>query len=487
MISRRTFAAFLLLGLLIRLAGLALPGTPDTMVWKIWSYNGARLGATRLYGVGGNPPERRLLEYGGEATTVDYPPLSLYEFSAAGHIIRALRPTFPNDAILGASLKLLPVLAEVGLAILLLRVGSRGAALAYWLNPAAILNASYLGYTDSLFVLPAVAALVAADVGWLEVAGGLFGAALLTKVQAILIGPVFLLILLPGFGRLVRFAAGMVYVAIAAIAPFVFAGAAPNMLQALASLTHHDMLSGYAANVWWIVTYLIRASYAVGDLGAWAAFTMPVRILAITRTLEIGLPNPRPFAMMLVLITFIWAVRKAKVGRTLSGRAADSPATATPARMSGPPDVCQLSAVGAFLVHAYFVLAVQVHENHLFMAIPLLALAASGRPAFRPILIAVSAIAALNFNLFYGIDGRGWLALPRGITIVDASVVLSAANAVALIWHARVLSAGMPSRATPRSGSSLAGASPSDPPRTLPSDPPLVRVDPRYTDARCPA
>jgi hypothetical protein len=82
-------------------------------------------------------------------------------------------------------------------------------------------------------------------------------------------------------------------------------------------------------------------------------------------------------------------------------------------------------------------LSAQVHENHLWGAVPLLVLAAAGRPAFRSILFLVSAIVALNLNLFYGF-GAGY-ALPRTLTVIDATVVLAAINCAALWRHALVL------------------------------------------------
>lgn len=53
-------------------------------------------------------------------------------------------------------------------------------------------------------------------------------------------------------------------------------------------------------------------------------------------------------------------------------------------------------------MHAYATLSAQVHENHLFGVVPLLVLAAAGRRAFWPICVTVSAVVALNLNLFYG-------------------------------------------------------------------------------------
>ena len=104
----------------------------------------------------------------------------------------------------------------------------------------------------------------------------------------------------------------------------------------------------------------------------------------------------------------------------------------------------------AFCVHAYATLSAQVHENHLFAAVPLLVLASAGRPAFRPIAIGVSAIVALNLNLFYGLgDGIGF-ALPRALTVIDATVWLAVANCFWLSWHARVLRRECSTAAAPR-------------------------------------
>ena len=81
-------------------------------------------------------------------------------------------------------------------------------------------------------------------------------------------------------------------------------------------------------------------------------------------------------------------------------------------------------------------LAVQVHENHLYLAIPLMAAAAATLPELRGPLLLVSGVFALNLFLFYGI-GRGYPLPPRGFTIIDATVVLSFVNVGALVWHGR--------------------------------------------------
>jgi hypothetical protein len=102
-------------------------------------------------------------------------------------------------------------------------------------------------------------------------------------------------------------------------------------------------------------------------------------------------------------------------------------------------DLAIAAALGAFTVHAFFVLNVGVHESHQLFEIPLLVLAAALRSRLRPVLIVVSAIVTLNINYLYGISiGWGW-AVPRTLTGLDVSVVLAIVNVAALAWFAATL------------------------------------------------
>jgi hypothetical protein len=442
-LSRSQFATIVLAGILIRAAALPGPGTGDLTVWKVWSYNAARHGVGDMYGVGGTPPERRELEYAGAKATVDYPPLALMELGVAGQAYWIWsRHHFPNATPLNAFVKLPSVAGEIALVLLLFALvrrhagvaAARFAAAAYWLNPAALFDASILGYLDVQYVLPAIAAVAAAAAGWPALAGALIAAAVLTKAQGIFIAPaVALAIWTMGapekrVARLRSAAAGGLAVAAAIVAPVVAAGGWPNMLQALGRLAHHDMLSANATNLWWGIGWLLRVRYSVHDMGVWAALTAPAKILGIQRVIDIGYPDPRTIGIVLTIAATAWALWIAR----------------------GARDLWALAGLGAFVVHAYATLSAQVHENHLFAAVPLLVLASAGRRAFRPIAIGVSAVVALNLNLFYGFgDGIGY-ALPRGITIVDATVIVALLNCLLLSWHAAVLRRECSTAAAPR-------------------------------------
>jgi hypothetical protein len=435
----KRFAAAIVLGFAIRAVALPLPGTHDVAVWKIWSYGASHDRIGRLYGVGGTPPERRVVTMHGAGTTVDYPPLALAELGAAGRVYRWLnRGDYPDGTALIVALKIPLLIADTamlallafGLVPLVGATRARRGALAYWLNPAILLDGAFLGYLDPLFIAPACASFVAVALGAPFIAGALAAAACLTKPQAILLIPAVAFAawctprvpqgLTPHASRhaLARAAAGGAVTLAAGISPVLIAGALPNFLQAMGRLGQHDMLSANACNVWWIVGYVLRAYYSMHDMGAWAAFTAPAKILGISRVVELGYPNPRTIGLILAGASTAWAVWTARRRR----------------------DIWIAVALAAFVTHAYATLAAQVHENHLFAAVPLLGLAAVGRPRLVPAFALVSAIFALNLNLFYGISEDIGYALPRTATVIDATVLLAAVNCGALAWHAAVFS-----------------------------------------------
>ena len=323
-------------------------------------------------------------------------------------------------------MKLPPFLAEIGLLVLVWRAirrqyGDAAAAWAcsaFWVNPSMMLAGPILGYLDPLMALPALWSIVAAASGSSFAAGALLAVAYLTKAQAVFVIPVVAVTSwTAGRARSVALmASGAAIVSALVLAPFVAAGAWRNVLQGVGSLLRHDMLSADAANLWWIVTYVMRAVYAVHDLGVWGAWTMTVRILGISRIVELGYPNPRPLATAAVVMASVWALWRVRHERGLT----------------------VLAASAAFIVHAYFVLGVQVHENHLYLAVPLLAVAAAVHRSLRPVFFGVSAVFALNLFLFFGL-GRDVPLPPRHLTILDTTVLVAVANCALVIVHARRL------------------------------------------------
>lgn len=426
------FAAALVIGAAVRIAALPLAGTGDVAIFKGWSYVAAARGAARLYDWAAAPQDRSLRQFEGVNAQGDYPPLALYELEVVGRLYRrAAGGHFPDNPALTASIKALPLLADVGIACLLFVAtrqaigvgGARWAALAYWLNPALILCTNVLGYVDTLFMLPTLGALVAGLAGRPTVAGALMAAAVLTKPQALVLAPAVALVIwnLSERGRGSRYVsalAGAAVVSVAILVPVIAAGSARNMALAVGSvIVGTDMLSAGAFNLWWLVGHLLRMIHEVPATGFTAAIRMQADIVPLVAIIDVALPTARILGSTLALAAIGWGLWTSRRAR----------------------DLWLVAAAGAFAVHAYAALATQVHENHLLAALPLLTIAAAARRQFLPVLVAVSAIFALNLNLLYGFGEDIGHALPRTATGVDMTVLIAAANCAALVWHGSVL------------------------------------------------
>lgn len=429
------------LGLVVRLAALPLPGTLDVSVWKIWAFAASTDHPARLYGVGGDPPQRRALRYRGRYATVDYPPLALVVLAGVGRIYRGLRPDFPDGPLLSAAVKVPVVAADAAVAGLLLALGrrlgtgsaGRRIALAYWVMPAVPLAGAALGYLDVLAAVPAVGGLVAGAAGRWGWAGTLAAAAALTKAQGVLVWPAlaWLAWRRAGWQGLLRCLAGVVLAGAAIVSPVALEGALPNLRVALGSLTRHDMVSGNAANVWWVFTWVFRAWYDL-DQGVWAAIAQPARVLALSTVEELAHVSLRPIGTILVGLAVAWGIWRAGLARCHV--AAEPPSH----------DVARAAALGAWTVHAYFMLGAAVHENHLFLALPCALVASAVLPGYVRMARALGALLALNLFLFYGIsESIGWLP-SRTPLLIDSTVMLALAGVALFAWHARMAAAALP-------------------------------------------
>lgn len=428
MASPRLLAAALVAGLLIRALALPLPGTGDVVIWKVWSFAGSS-DLTSMYGIGGSPPERRALHWRGEAMTVDYPPIALAELSIAGRLYRAWSPAFDDGRMLNAAVKLPGLLAELAFLVWLLwrgreLVGEAAAswlAIAFWLNPAVLIDSSVLGYLDMQMAVPLAVAVAAAWRGRAAIAACLLTIAVLTKAQALFVAPVIVVAAwrqsATRLVSLVEMAGAGLATAAVAFVPFIARGAWTNMVQALSRLAAHDMLSAQAANVWWIFTWILRVLDVGPEWGWRRSLTQEVRILAITRAVDLGYPNARIVGLVVVGALTLWGLV------TIWRR----------------PSFAVIAGTSAWTMYAYAMFAAQVHENHLAPAVVLLAPAAAAEPRLRGIFWALTGIVTLNLYLFYGF-GEGWPALiSRQITYVDASVVLAVLSLGTFAWFTRTL------------------------------------------------
>ncbi|MFI5179412.1 MAG: hypothetical protein ACHQO8_12655, partial [Vicinamibacterales bacterium] len=342
-----------------------------------------------------------------------------------------VRPAFDDTRWLNVFVKLPGLVAEIALVALLLTRGRRvmgdaGATwttLAFWLNPLVLLNGAALGYLDAQMTVPLVIAVLAAWTGQGALTGLLIAVAVLTKAQAIFVVPALAAILYRRADRVRGLvAAGVAGTTLSAalVAPFVVRGAWTNLVQAVGRLATHDMLSAQAANVWWIFTWVLRAIDMWTEWGWWRAIAQEVRILGISRAEALGYPNARVVGLALTTIAIGWACWQIRREVTLA----------------------RAAAVAGWCAYAYAMLAPQVHENHWYASVPLFALAAGAERRYRTVFWAITAIAALNLYLFYGL-GDGWPpVIHRAWTGVDMTVVLSVVNVAVFAYAGWLIASG---------------------------------------------
>ena len=425
--SRRTLVALLVLGAIVRIVVMPLPGTPDVSALKVWSY-GAVQDFSGVYGVGGTPLERRDIHWHDDSGTVTYPPMSIAELATVGHFYQAIRPDYPDSVLLTVLIKLTGLLSEIVFVAFLLTWGRRAmgaaaaewSAIAFWLSPGIWFTGSALGYTDAQAAVPIMLALIAALSNWPVVAGALAAVAVLTKPQAVFLVPVLAVLIVRrasafDWRGLCRAAFGGALTTLVIFTPFIVRRSMPNVMQAMARLFQHDMLSAQAANLGWIGTWLLRAGYAVPDIGWYRALRIKIGILGISRVSALGYPNARVVGTLMTLTALGWAMWRTSRGVSRAGA----------------------TALAAWSLYAYFMFGAQVHENHLYIALPILVLAAGELKTLRPAFWVLSAIVTLNIYLFEGLGTGHPPLIDRRWTVIDMSVLLSVINVCVFIWFTR--------------------------------------------------
>jgi hypothetical protein len=294
-------------------------------------------------------------------TYLIYPPGMAYVYRAAVDVAERFPPPawLAGGDWLRYSVKLMPVAGHVALALSLFGVCAavggywRGwvAATLYAWNPATLFDAAYWGQGDSLnttLLVLAIGALVLSPSGWLSWAGGAvagvcLAAGSLVKPQTWVFLPLLLWVAWRRTGPigLGALAGAGVATTLVLVRPWVEAGRLADMLTVFAALPQvMPSVSANGHNLWWLklpgVAISVFDSQPVGGFGDWAA--PPLVTHATVGRLAFGL-----FALLPLL------------------------------RLTGPVTARLVLAGAAYTASAYFMTITQVHENHQFAAVALLA------------------------------------------------------------------------------------------------------------------
>lgn len=337
--SRRLLVgAGLALALAVGLGAATGPGYPtDSAHYKFWTRLVTLEGIHRAYR--GVWPE----------TYAIYPPLHLYYYRLVGEIYRQTAdPAFDPDRALESGLltfllKVPAVLAHVaaaGVVYLVARSGfGPGPALlamgACAFNPALVFTVSRWGQPDSVHTLFLLAGFGLLGSGRVGPAGAAFGLAAMSKPQAWVVLPLAAWASVRWFGpgRTLRGLGAGSAVGLGLSLPFIAGGTVGELLTLPAQTAGvMPVVSANAHNLWWLLT--LGRGLTIPD---WAPFIGPVSYRAAGLGLTLG----------------VLAAGLAAVGRE--------------------PDRLRLWVLAAFTGFGFFMLAPQVHENHLFFVPALLA------------------------------------------------------------------------------------------------------------------
>lgn len=421
---RKVLAAAFLLGILLRLAFITLPGTGDMIYFKGWSLAAADFGVVNVY-----PPFPSEIAYALSRfyhLPVNYPPITAHYLGVVGEVYRHLPHHFQTAGLHNALVKAPVIMLEFLAACLLYRFVARKrdvrsgviAFSCYWLNPVFILGGAVMGYQDGVAIGLSLMSLLFALESRIILSCAMLSAALLAKQLALFIVPVLALYLvLASCRRKVFFG----FVAAAAVCCVVLApylaidGRVAEVYRYLADVSVHSYISANALNVWWIYTSLIQVFEQWSAGGQFLEQVMGVKLVYLVTT------SPAVHTV----------ARVAYVGFTVLNLAFLT---------------SRRNSAGAYLYAAfmqfygYFMLMTGVHENHLLYAplflVPLLFTAGSMRYMYG----AVSTVAFANLFLFYGPTGDQAI---RGMGAYSLLTFLfSIANLALFAWAVVILVRG---------------------------------------------
>jgi dolichyl-phosphate-mannose-protein mannosyltransferase len=379
------------IALAARLPFIDRPGLPsDIALFVAWAETAATQGLADLFG----------------REDYNYPPVASYIFFLVGHLQRDVldRPFSTDSLSMRAALKLPALLSDLVItAVLYLFLARRtslviaiAGALAYALNPAIIHDSMVWGQWDSLVALPMLLATICLIASRPRLATAFLMIAILIKFQAVVLVPLFFVVILRQFGWRGLQSSALTGAATATILliPVIVAGQIRQTVDVYVGLTHAEpWISLNAYNLWWLVNWLQSGSPTITLKGGESLF---------------GPITYKQAALGLYAIAVGGGV-------------------AAFARMRLSVETISLGASASVI--AFFTLAPEMHERYLLPALPLLILAFDSR-LHRWIVAILSLTLFLNLHwTLSSAEGVPW-STPK----LAATGVLSAVNLAALAW-----------------------------------------------------
>jgi hypothetical protein len=432
--TRQKLLLVLAAGFAIRLAFLWMPGTEDMGYFRMWGAQALRSGILKVYtwkdedtltaammtlrGMPYHPHTSSPTDLGPALGVPDYPPGNILVLEITVGLCKLLQGgALRAGRVLDACLNLPPVLFALASTLALWFFARKerapralAATAALWLNPALILTSPVLGLQDPIFAFLGLLALMFAFRRQWTLSALFLALSCLTKPQGIFLVPVLTAAAWAegSWRSLARYTARCLLFFLLPLLPYILSGRILAPAAAIFRGSIFPALSAQTANVWWLVGPFVRAlashdwSALRGELGmvpqgefaALAGFSPAwISLLALT---------------VFTVANLYFMIRQLRAGNPYA-----------------------FFWGGALQVYGYTMLALFVHENHLYAfcvyTAPLLAL--SDQKLVR-LYWAVSVIFGLNLLLFDGV-GQGLSAWLPGLRILpgfDLSIPLALAN-----------------------------------------------------------
>jgi len=437
LMNSRRILIIVLLGLVVRLCLMALPGTEDMRTNQIWGARAVAQGITQVYiyddadylykaslALKHVPVPATATYYQTQLGPLDhvpdYPPLSVYAFWLSARAAQAVSGgRLAAGPLLNALFNVLPVLCSLGILLLVWQFARReglaispAAVAAFWLNPVLILHTPVLGYVDAVFALLELGSLVALFQKKFAWSAALLALAGTTKPQAVLTLPIAALVIWMdgGWRGVVRPALIFALTALFTFLPFVATGRFLAALRGAAQVGHVGYLSSQQLNLWWIVTWIYESlgrgsgglvtMLHVEDFPRW--FLLDVRLVAMA------------LWTAFILLNLRWLGNELREGNRLA-----------------------IFWAGALQVYGFTMLSLYPWENHLYAffvcTFPVLLVP---KRRIAALFAALSLLFGLNLFLFDGF-GRGMSGAAqrlRGVLGFDLTILVAFVNVAVFVW-----------------------------------------------------
>ncbi len=337
------FFILLFLGFILRLWLSNIPGAGDININKGWAESGVRFGIVESY-------EKQV----NNNMLPNYPPLGISIFTWTGHLYKAIiSPNFnSNNPLFNNYIKLPGIIADILAASLLFFCIKKwqGIKKAFWgmaiilLNPAILYNSTIWGQVDAIYSLFLIGALFAFIYRHHSLSASLFALALLSKLQAIILLPLFFFLFTShGKKACIKGTIASTVTVVMLLLPFLIKGKIQTIFNVyFKSVGFYPTVSVNAYNFWWAI---------LGEKASQIQDTAIIFNLLSYRTTGIIL------YIMTSIIT-LWIFRKTltKEDNTLK-------------------KILAYSGIASIMAYAFFLFATEMHERYLFplmfLAIPI--------------------------------------------------------------------------------------------------------------------